>query len=606
MQDRDNAVLGEALAAAETHDATEGLEQLLHRVTFKVREGQVEKRVRLVWRYGSADAVQADGNDNIYFDATSQIVEINHAATIRADGKVRWLAPDDIEVVDYQEDYAVYTETKRISLLLPGLAVGSLSVLDYTVITDLESSEFLWSDDVYVQMLLPKRRLEIVVDWEPSLAVDWTREVEFLDCEATANSLRCLGNDIPKPEVEDSVNWYDELPVFVVTLASDWQEIADRARQAFDAALDTPGAVTELVRELTRDADGEEERFEAIYDFVASSIRYVSRSTAGHRVTPHLVSETAANRYGDCKDKSALLVALLREIGVDAWPVLVSTDRSRLTSVPIAGDHYFNHMIVCMGTKYGRTRCVDPTDPYTHPNYLTASVQGAVSLPLVERTDVALLPHARHRWRMEIDTDLRFDAQGNQTEEQERRYVGEYAGFMRSFLSSMTQDERTSHMAEDYTETVSELGEPTFEFDDVTGMGKSLAIRSKNVFEEVVDANAPLRYSEGNIWLRDEIYSVYPSNESYGWFFPGLRVTSRYHFDYDKAWTHRFAAPSLALEHRFGSLKQTVEEAPGGVDFTATLDLPSRRLAAEELEDFRAFLDLLSAQSNMRVFAKRR
>ena len=38
-------------------------------------------------------------------------------------------------------------------------------------------------------------------------------------------------------------------------------------------------------------------------------------------------------RYGDCKDKSALLVNLLREVGIDARPVLMRTGRR--TGLPI-------------------------------------------------------------------------------------------------------------------------------------------------------------------------------------------------------------------------------------------------------------------------------
>lgn len=69
---------------------------------------------------------------------------------------------------------------------------------------------------------------------------------------------------------------------------------------------------------------------------------------------PHDVSLTFDNRYGVCRDKAALLVAMLRMAGIDAWPVLINVGPRKDPQVP---QPYFNHAIVAADSG-------DPADPY--------------------------------------------------------------------------------------------------------------------------------------------------------------------------------------------------------------------------------------------------
>ena len=69
------------------------------------------------------------------------------------------------------------------------------------------------------------------------------------------------------------------------------------------------------------------DRVRAVYDFVVTSTRYVGLEFGIHGFKPYKVTQVLARRFGDCKDKAALLIALLREVGVSAELVLVRTRR---------------------------------------------------------------------------------------------------------------------------------------------------------------------------------------------------------------------------------------------------------------------------------------
>ena len=94
----------------------------------------------------------------------------------------------------------------------------------------------------------------------------------------------------------------------------------------------------------------------ALFDFVSREVRYMGAMAESEApgYEPHDVSLTFDNRYGVCRDKAALLVAMLRMAGIDAWPVLINVGPRKDPQVP---QPYFNHAIVAADSG-------DPADPY--------------------------------------------------------------------------------------------------------------------------------------------------------------------------------------------------------------------------------------------------
>ncbi|MFH1771638.1 MAG: transglutaminase domain-containing protein [Candidatus Omnitrophota bacterium] len=88
-------------------------------------------------------------------------------------------------------------------------------------------------------------------------------------------------------------------------------------------------------------------RQKKIYEFCAKDIRYVAVEYGESGYEPHYANDVFLNRYGDCKDKATLLVAMLREAGLKAYPVLIPT-----RSVYAIHDDFpavnFNHAIAVL------------------------------------------------------------------------------------------------------------------------------------------------------------------------------------------------------------------------------------------------------------------
>jgi len=159
----------------------------------------------------------------------------------------------------------------------------------------------------------------------------------------------------------------------LVSTINSWEDIS---KWGWNLCLPHLNAVTlemkTTVDELIKDKSTDIEKINSIYYFVAQKIRYmgltVETDTPG--IEPHDVNITFQNRYGVCRDKGTLLVAMLKIAGYKAYPVLMRVGPKLDKEVPVP---FFNHIIACVVTNDFQSILLDPTnenskDPF--PAYL--------------------------------------------------------------------------------------------------------------------------------------------------------------------------------------------------------------------------------------------
>jgi len=102
----------------------------------------------------------------------------------------------------------------------------------------------------------------------------------------------------------------------------------------------------------------------------------VAYGDAGYE--PHQAAEIFANKYGDCKDQAILLIAMLQEAGIEAYPVLISTWDSITTQTDMPA-LLFNHAIAALPLD-GTLVFMDPTDSVVSFGDLPVMDQGRSTL----------------------------------------------------------------------------------------------------------------------------------------------------------------------------------------------------------------------------------
>lgn len=100
------------------------------------------------------------------------------------------------------------------------------------------------------------------------------------------------------------------------------------------------------VAELTAGIESPLEKLRAVYDFVVTDIRYNAWEFGVHGYEPYSAPVIYSRGFGDCKDKAILVRAMLSELDIRAWPVLIRMeDRRYEEDHELALVAHFNHCI---------------------------------------------------------------------------------------------------------------------------------------------------------------------------------------------------------------------------------------------------------------------
>ncbi len=122
-----------------------------------------------------------------------------------------------------------------------------------------------------------------------------------------------------------------------------WDAFAVWYRRIANGSDFIDDTVRKTAKDLTATAKTREEKIQRLFEFV-SAMRYVAVEIGVQGFRPRTPVQVLNNRFGDCKDKANLLIALLRASGIDANFVLLNRGSATDITFP---SWQFNHAI-CM------------------------------------------------------------------------------------------------------------------------------------------------------------------------------------------------------------------------------------------------------------------
>jgi hypothetical protein len=125
-----------------------------------------------------------------------------------------------------------------------------------------------------------------------------------------------------------------------------WEEFSNWWRKKIAGKTEPDESIKRKVAELTEALSTSEEKVEALFDYVKGDIRYVSLDLGKSGYEPNNAKKVFENKYGDCKDKSTLLISMLRVAGIPAYYVLIPTSSVGNLIKDFPYPFQFNHCIV--------------------------------------------------------------------------------------------------------------------------------------------------------------------------------------------------------------------------------------------------------------------
>jgi transglutaminase-like putative cysteine protease len=254
---------------------------------------------------------------------------------------------------------------------------------------------------------------------------------------------RWEARDVPRMfEEPDMPNLVNVVQRLLVSTEGDWKDVSrwywKLSEPHFLLTPEIETKTAELVNGLQKDS----EKMTAIFQWVSQQIRYagitVEKDSPGYE--PHDVGMTFSKRYGVCRDKAALLVAMLRAAGFKAFPVLIHNGPKKDVEVAMP---YFNHAITAVELPGGEYRLMDSTDENTRnllpeylndKSYLVARPEGETlrTTPIIPATENL----------MRIETEGKVDAQGKLSGKTVLSFDGQNDNSYRGFFAQSRPDKR--------------------------------------------------------------------------------------------------------------------------------------------------------------------
>ena len=265
---------------------------------------------------------------------------------------------------------------RRIVCTVPGLAVGDTLHVRTRRRALKPRCEGMWSDISVMEWSRPILRsvYEVVAPKERPLRKvlvrhplgNVARSERALEDGSTlytfvaTNSPRCF----PEPDMPPL---YTQVQNVRVSTAADWREVSRwYAELCAPHIAKTNAEMAAMVEGFRAECGGDRQALmRRVFRFVSQEVRYMglTMEDTSPGYAPHDVDITFDNRYGVCRDKAALLVAMLRLAGFRAFPVLIHVGAKLDPEVP---QPFFNHAIAAAEGEGGSGYVLmDPTNENT-------------------------------------------------------------------------------------------------------------------------------------------------------------------------------------------------------------------------------------------------
>lgn len=311
---------------------------------------------RRVVRIVKTEGLSGSGSRSVSWNPTAETVTL-HTLAIRRGDQV-------IDLLQGGKDVLVIRrETNLERAMLDGRLTASIQIKDLQVGDVVD-----WAYTVHrTEPLLDNRgqafermgwggkigRYRVRIEWPQDNPVVWKTTTGFPQPTVakvggfTRLSVDLADAEAPKAPAGAPLRFLRVGELQASTYA-DWAEISRRMYPLYDKAAelapDSP-VRAEIARIAAQTKDPKARTFAAL-QLVEDKTRYLALSMGDGGYRPAPADETWARRFGDCKGKTVLLLALLRGLGVDAEPAIVSTSNGDGMDERVAAAGQFNHIIV--------------------------------------------------------------------------------------------------------------------------------------------------------------------------------------------------------------------------------------------------------------------
>jgi transglutaminase-like putative cysteine protease len=361
---------------------------LYDETTIAVKDaGEVHSIHRRVYRI-----LRPSGRDrgvfNVSFDKETKVISMR-AWSLPANGGKEFEVKEKDAVETQLTEGDLYSDTRHRILRIPAADPGATIAYEY----EQRERPYILQDIWWFQSPDPVRQSRFILQLPPGwrYKAAWIHHEPVVPQEDGNNQLHWELGDISAVEEEAEmppvqsiegrmvVNYFPAAGTVGNSMDS-WQDVGKWYTALTGDRRISSVEIKKKVEDLAGGSADTLGKLRALAGFVQKDIRYVAIEIGVGGYQPHPAASVFSNRYGDCKDKATLLAAMLHEIGIDSFYVLVNTRRGVVTPEYPPGVN-FNHVILAITLpsdasagdlyaivahpRYGKLLLFDPTSTLT-------------------------------------------------------------------------------------------------------------------------------------------------------------------------------------------------------------------------------------------------
>jgi tetratricopeptide (TPR) repeat protein len=346
----------------------------------------------IVYRIDSPDALTAAGTLSASWSPDKGDLMVNRVQIIR-DGKVidvianggRFTVLRREQQLEQREINGVLTAT----LAVPGLRIGDLLRVTYTTVQgDQALGDKLQAIENLPSKPLPVAFARVAISWPKNDPIEWRAgpNADFVKPELRGGYEYVevmLPLEERKELPEDAPLRFRFPPMLQAGSFASWKDVSGAMAPLFSTkgAIARGSELAKQVDEIEATSRDPLKRAAIALRQVQDQVSYLANGLDGGNYIPQSPAETWDKRYGDCKAKSLLLLAMLRQMGIEAEAVLVhhSAGDAVPSLLPMPAD--FDHVIV-RATIGGKDYWLDGTNSGTRLSNIGEVPAFRYALPL--------------------------------------------------------------------------------------------------------------------------------------------------------------------------------------------------------------------------------
>ncbi len=365
-------------------------------------------------------AIADYGEIAVPYNSAAQNIRVNKALTRLPDGTAMRVQDDAIRDVTPRAALAfnLYSDTLWKVISFPALMPGA--VVEYQVtVEDAQprgSAQNIWFwNDVLLQAKYRTLSVEYGLRTPEEVEIKWKAyraDVQFERRKEGENAVYIWSYGPVPPYLPEpnSPPAEETAPRLTLSSVDSWDAIHTWYRSLLNGRADMSGALAKAAGDVAVSRGTQEERIQALCAYAARELRYVAIQLGQGAYQPHTAVDSFERRYGDCKDKTNLLISALSLIGVEALPAILNpTDGGADVDKELPSLSQFSHMILALPTGDGEYRWFDPTNDALPVGKLPARNQGRMALilapsgPVWRRTPIDKAEDNRLDWTLEAE-----------------------------------------------------------------------------------------------------------------------------------------------------------------------------------------------------------